>query len=161
MGILEQARGGRRWLPECTVGGSVTLPATDTPRGEGVVTKPDGNQVPLAKEVQQFAELDVPGVYELAFADQSYKFAVNTDPAESVTGPMDVQQLEQFGVQLGAQRTQSEEIERERHLRDVELESRQKLWRWLILGAFGVLIVETWLAGKKSRIITRSDGDTE
>ena len=29
-----------------------------------------------------------------------------------------------------------------------ELENRQKLWRWLILAAIGILILETWLAGR-------------
>jgi hypothetical protein len=27
------------------------------------------------------------------------------------------------------------------------LEGRQKLWRWLIVAALAVLLVETWLAG--------------
>ena len=34
---------------------------------------------------------------------------------------------------------------------NMELENRQKLWRWLILAAIGVLIVETWLAGRRCR----------
>ena len=33
---------------------------------------------------------------------------------------------------------------------NIELENRQKLWRWLILAAIGVLIVETWLAGRRA-----------
>jgi hypothetical protein len=36
-------------------------------------------------------------------------------------------------------------------MHNAELESRQKLWRWLILAAIGVLIVETWLAGRIKR----------
>ena len=39
-------------------------------------------------------------------------------------------------------------------VQNAELEGRQKLWRWLILAAIGVLIVETWLAGRLRR--TRS-----
>ena len=37
-------------------------------------------------------------------------------------------------------------------LHDVELESRQKLWKWLIVAAVGFLIAETWLAGRTDRI---------
>ncbi len=33
---------------------------------------------------------------------------------------------------------------------NMELENRQKLWRWLILAAIRVLIVETWLAGRRA-----------
>ena len=36
-------------------------------------------------------------------------------------------------------------------MQNAELEGRQKLWRWLILAAIGVLIVETWLAGRLGR----------
>ena len=36
-------------------------------------------------------------------------------------------------------------------VRNAELEGRQKLWRWLILAAISVLIVETWLAGRIKR----------
>jgi hypothetical protein len=34
----------------------------------------------------------------------------------------------------------------------VELESRQKVWRWLIFGALGVVVLETWVAGRLSRV---------
>jgi len=36
-------------------------------------------------------------------------------------------------------------------LHNAELEARQKLWRWLIIAALGVLLVETWLAGWLTR----------
>jgi hypothetical protein len=36
-------------------------------------------------------------------------------------------------------------------MQNSELENRQKLWRWLIVAALGVLIAETWLAGYLSR----------
>jgi hypothetical protein len=35
-------------------------------------------------------------------------------------------------------------------LRDVELENRQKVWRWLLAAVLGVLVFETWLAGRQS-----------
>jgi hypothetical protein len=36
-------------------------------------------------------------------------------------------------------------------MHNAELENRQKLWRWLILAAIGVLVVETWVAGRLGR----------
>ena len=37
---------------------------------------------------------------------------------------------------------------RERHLRTIELENRQKMWRWMIVGVLGLLAAETALAGR-------------
>ena len=47
-------------------------------------------------------------------------------------------------------------VERRRQMRDVELEKKQKLWRWLIVAALGILVLETWLAGRK-RPLTSND----
>ena len=43
------------------------------------------------------------------------------------------------------------EIERKVRLRNTELEERQKLWRWFLLGTLAILLVETWLAGWTTR----------
>jgi hypothetical protein len=32
-------------------------------------------------------------------------------------------------------------------MRDVELESQQKLWQWLLLGALVLLGIESWMSG--------------
>jgi len=40
-----------------------------------------------------------------------------------------------------------------RQLRDQELESRQKLWRWLLVGALGLVILETWWAGRSEQAL--------
>jgi hypothetical protein len=36
-------------------------------------------------------------------------------------------------------------------MHNAELEGRQKLWRWLVVAAIGVLIVETWVAGRQKQ----------
>ena len=64
---------------------------------------------------------------------------------------MDDEILEQYGVSLGDHPTATEKNQRQRQLRDVELEARQTLWRWLLVAALCVLVLETWLAGRKSR----------
>jgi hypothetical protein len=38
-------------------------------------------------------------------------------------------------------------LEQKRRLHNAELENQQKLWRWLIVAALVVLMLETWLAG--------------
>ena len=80
-----------------------------------------------------------------------HEFAVNVARSESATEPLDVNRLDQFGVHLGTQATQTEEIERLRQLRDKELEKKQSFWRWLLVATLCVLITETWLAGRTSR----------
>ena len=77
---------------------------------------------------------------------------MNLDPSESKTAPLDVETLEQFGCRLAKPRRGSRPTARRRgRLQNAELEGRQKLWRPLILAAIGVLIVETWLAGRLGR----------
>ena len=68
---------------------------------------------------------------------------------------MALEQLESFGVRLAEPDTRARaaaRVARERRLRTEELESRQKHWRWLILGALAVLILETGLAGRTARM---------
>jgi hypothetical protein len=71
--------------------------------------------------------------------------------SESNTAPLELEQLEQLGVKFGTALTASERLDRVRQERDTELESRQKIWRWLVVGALGTLILETWWAGRASR----------
>jgi hypothetical protein len=111
------------------------------------IQKPDGTTSLLAAGATEFDETDQPGLY----TSGEQRFVVQLDPAESDTAPRSSEELEQFGVRLtGAAQRRADE-ERQRHLRDVELESRQKIWRWLLAAALAVLVVETWLAGKQSR----------
>jgi hypothetical protein len=78
-------------------------------------------------------------------------FAVNLDPMESKTVPLHVETLEQLGCRLASHIPKNVDQEQLRQMYSAELENRQKLWRWLILAAIGVLIVETWLAGRLVR----------
>jgi len=78
---------------------------------------------------------------------------VNLAPEESKTAPMAMEQLEQLGVPLRVQpvATPAQVARREAQLKAAELESHQKLWRWLIAATLVILIVETWIAARLSR----------
>jgi hypothetical protein len=129
----------------------VALPILkDSPKGL-VVHKPDGATVTTAPGRPSFSETDQPGVYTIDMAEGALAFAVNLDPAESKTAPLHVETLEQLGCRLASHSPQAADHERLRQLKNAELESRQKLWRWLILSAIGILILETWLAGRHAR----------
>ena len=81
------------------------------------------------------------------------RFAVNLDPAESRTAPLPVEELERLRLPLkGPNPELVKQQEKQRlRLQAAELEQRQKLWRWLIVAALVVLLLETWLAGWLTR----------
>lgn len=148
--ILERATGGPPAAPQLVVGQPYRFP--ESPQ-RGVITarKPDGAEIELAAGARSFEDTDLPGPYELTIDGKSTPFAVNLVGAESDTAPLELEKLEQWGVRLGDEATREAERALARQQRDVELESRQGIWRWLIAACLGVLIGETWLAGRASR----------
>lgn len=132
--------------------------------------KPDGSQEVVELEQTRFENVDQPGVYRLkstmtdrtsvsgpdqpsldsarSIIDSEFTFAVNVDRAESETAPIPVEQLEMFSVKVGEQTAASVELAQLREMRDRDIEDQQKVWKWLIVAAILILIVETWLAGR-------------
>lgn len=153
-GLLELACGSAQPLASVWVGQSVPLPRREAGQSLRVV-KPDGREVPLPPEVSTFDETDLPGIYRLLGGPQELRFAVNLAPAESQTAPLDPEALQQRGVPLGRAESRAQELARFRQQHDTELESRQKLWRWLLAAALVVLGVETWWAGRAAATIGR------
>ena len=118
-GFLDEAGGNRLDAVSYSVGDSVTLP-TDSD-GTIEVSKPDGTQIVLPADTRVFGGTDQPGLYRMQQENSVWQFAVNVDRRESQTATIDVEQLEQHGVSLGQQATASEQIEHQRHLRDVHV----------------------------------------
>jgi hypothetical protein len=137
--------------PNHTVGDRVALPSAKDPGAAIVVHKPDGTLVSLPAGSTSFSTTDQPGVYTIDTPDGPRPFAVNLDPAESRVSPLSVETLEQLGCRLVNPTKKLVDREQLRQMHNAELESRQKLWRWLILLAIGVLIVETYVAGRIKR----------
>lgn len=158
-GFLEEAEGGRQEYARFTVGDRVTLPDRFKGSSRVTVTKPDGSVTELAPEDESFGDTNLPGLYRLEANGTEWEFAVNIAKTESDTSPLDVERLEQNGVVVGDQPTWSDRQQRERQLRDLELEGRQRLWQWLLAGALCVLTLETWLAGRFSRATKEIGGD--
>jgi len=149
MAALREARSPR---PLATVnqrvGERVPLPVADDSVKSVIVRKPDGASVTVPATSAFFAETDQPGVYTIDTPAGALSFAVNLDPMESKTAPLHKETLEQLGARLVNQSRTSVDREQLRQMYNAELENRQKLWRWLIVAAIGILIVETWLAGR-------------
>jgi len=132
-------------LASLTVLDRVPLAGTE----KTTIKKPDGSDVDIEPKATSFDGTDQPGVYLVETANGSRAFAVNLDPLESKTTPLAVETLEKLGIHLSSGPAR-EALDREhlRQLQNAELEGRQKLWRGLILSAIGLLILETWLAGR-------------
>jgi hypothetical protein len=113
---------------------------------------PDGSELNFGAGETNFSGTMVPGIYRLLSGPQPRAFAVNLDPAESRTTPAPTDELERLGSPVAlAQRSASTPTERAARLQNAELESRQKLWRRVIIGVLLLLLVETWLAGRTAR----------
>ncbi len=126
------------------------LPAAE-PGRPIVVRKPDGGADPVPPGLAYFAGTDRPGVYTIEGPQPARSTAVNLDPMESRTSPIGAETLEQLGCRLAKPAREAADRDHLRQLQNAELEGRQKLWRDLILAAIGILIVETWLAGRAHR----------
>jgi len=110
----------------------------------------DGPAAGTDNSVGQLIEastIDQPGVYQLVSEGRQQKFAVNVAESESQTDPIGADDLERIGVVVGKSVAPEEAALAERQLRDVELESQQRLWRWLLIGVLGLLALETLVGG--------------
>jgi len=116
------------------------------------VRKPDGAE--MKSSITNFTETLTPGVYEVTAAagGKPARFVVNLEPAESRTAPLPMDELERLGVPIVQPSVSvKRELERQTRLQSSELESRQKLWRWVLVGTIVMLLGETWLASRTSR----------
>jgi hypothetical protein len=122
--------------------------------GPWTVRLPDGAEQTVAADSPRFTFAAGPGVYEVRSAAGTQRFAVNLPPDESRTAPLGVEALETVGVKLWretAAPSPDELVAETRSLQRRELESRQQLWRWCLTAALGIVIVETWYAGRIAR----------
>jgi hypothetical protein len=145
-GMLDLAFGGAPRAAGLTVGEPAALNLQQTT--DATVRKPNGDTVKVAAGAESFGETDEPGVYRASSASEEIRFAVNLPLAESNTAPLAMEQLEQLGVRMGTQLSRAERLSRIRQERDTELEGRQKVWRWMLVGVLGLLVVETWWASR-------------
>jgi uncharacterized protein YegL len=132
---------------------SIVGDTIESPKGYDRFISPDGDVKFIDDSSAQ--TLNSPGIYSFACSSDSeladLQIAVNLDPSESQTATMPIDQVSALGVEVGTHSTSDQEVEQQRQLLDFELENRQKLWKWLILGAIGMIMAESWLAGRTDR----------
>lgn len=158
-GLLDYGSGRKQQRAQFLVGDAIPLESLTGP-GHTIasVRVPGGEDVALEPGTTAYRGADTPGIYVFNTADEGQqreiRVAVNLAPTESRTGPLDVALLETAGIPLTAAADSviaREALDRQRQLQNMELEKRQKLWRWLIIVALGVLLLETIVAGRLSR----------
>jgi hypothetical protein len=140
-----------------TLGGSahivldrVPMPAIEETGKALSVRNPDGTVAAVRRGDSFYSDTGQPGVYTVDTPDGSRSFAINVDPLESKTATLEDVTLQKLGCRLASHSPKPLDQAELRQMYSVELENRQKLWRWLILAAIGMLIIETWLAGRRA-----------
>lgn len=118
-----------------------------------VVTTSNAEPVDEGQVVRhaQAIELRRPGLFWLQDGDSRQQVAVQVPASESRLAPLDVAQIEQYGITVGPFASDVRRRESLRQMQTEELESRQRLWQWLLVACLVVLVLETWLAGWQSR----------
>jgi hypothetical protein len=149
--ILDWSGGARTVRTQFEIGDAIPSPAAS---GDAVQwRKPDGKVV-LLPAGAAFTATDLPGIYTLAAAGKTSFAAVNLPLDELRTAPMSPDDLARLGVPLqdiplfAAPQTAIPQ----RRLAEEEIEARQKIWRWVIVGLLGIALSEVvlggWLAGR-------------
>ncbi|MFV0442383.1 MAG: BatA domain-containing protein [Planctomycetaceae bacterium] len=145
--------------------------ANRTPAPDRLVW-PDGTEQPWS-EALSAPTAQLPGLYKVLAAQVPTALpanptpapptlggiAVNLPPDESQTAPLGVDVWDSLGLKLQGDAVRSADAERlKEQLARNELESRQKLWKYLLAAALLVLLAETLLAGRHAY---RDIGPTE
>ncbi len=145
--MLEQSSNLPAQKAQYFIGDEVPLPPGEQPL---TVRKPDGAEIAAAAGTK-FSATDQPGIYTVT--PGTLRFVVNLAPEESRVAPLTPARFTSLGVPLrdAAAATPAQIALRDSRAQAAEIENRQKLWRWLIVVALGVLLLETLIAGRLSR----------
>lgn len=95
--------------------------------------------------------IDQPGLYRITRGQKAWRLAANLAESESRIEPLGDDQLERYGVVIGRGEPSEAAEQRKRQLHDLELESRQGLWRWLLVAVLLMLGIETLWGARASR----------
>jgi hypothetical protein len=140
----------------------VPIPQSRTSEASNVrIHRPDNSLIDIQSGQKLFNQAELPGIYTIESPSGKKFFAVNVSAQECLTAPLPLDEFEQFGIPLnGTIGIESKQIQKAKiHSSLVDMENRQKLWRWLLIALLSVLIVETWLAGWLTRPAVLTQGE--
>ena len=115
------------------------------------VIDPRGATHAWSRQRESFVGTELPGLYSFVSPTGQESVAVNLAPQESLTAALDLTELERQGLILAHYESAQARDQYARQMKDVELETNQKLWRWLLAAALAALAVETYVAARTSR----------
>ncbi len=135
-----------------TVGQVLDIAQRSKGRTDRIVVTPAGERI--AQGGKGLVELSEQGVYELRAAAggagaRPESIAVNIDPAESDLAPLDQREL--VAAVTGHANPESAEPAMAEQMTREEMEKRQSVWWYLLLGGVGLLAIETLIANRLSR----------
>jgi hypothetical protein len=149
--ILDWSGGAAPARCQFQIGDSIPSPVSS---GDALPwRKPDGKVLTLVAGTP-FTDTDIRGIYTVTAGGKAHHFAVNLPLDESRTAPLSPDDFARLGVPLQIAPTApvAKSPGTPRHQLQEEMENRQKLWRWLIVGLLGVALVEIvlggWLTGR-------------
>lgn len=118
-----------------------------------VITTDEGQTVDesLIVRSDDAVELLRPGLFWMQTGTQRRQVAVQVPASESRLAPLDVAELEAYGIVVGQVTSDANRRASQRQLQREELEGKQRLWQWLLVAGLVVLGLETWLAAWQSR----------
>jgi len=119
-----------------------------------------GDAVPGLSE-QIPSQKDQPGIYTVQSPTGSRAFAVNLAPGESRTEPLAVEDIERMGISLEPTSDVAPAAtgQATQHGSFAQMESQQKLWRWVLVTTLAMLLIEIWLGGWLTRSGPASEGE--
>jgi hypothetical protein len=143
--MMEQGSQRSAFKAANRIGQPVILPGEA--KVERTVKLPDGKLESIPSSASIF-HAKQPGIFTLQ-STRPVSFAVNLSSRESRTDLLPMERLEGLKLPFGPKSTKSMAIvkKREQSLVDEQLEKRQKVWRWLVLAAILLVLLETWLGG--------------
>ena len=158
------------YQPQYFVGDPVPIPEQTASASAGMdIRRPDGSTVHIDAGQRTFTQTDLPGIYSISdlglrIADSTgganpQFFAVNLPAGESRTDPLPIEELERKGVSISdlgfriadSARDANPQSAIRNPQRFAEMESQQKLWRWVLIATLLMLLAEVWLGGWLTR----------
>jgi hypothetical protein len=119
-----------------------------------------GDAVPVSSE-QIPSQENQPGIYTVQSPAGNRTFAVNLAPGESRTEPLAVEDIERMGISLEPTSDVAPAAagQAAQHGSFAQMESQQKLWRWVLVTTLAMLLIEIWLGGWLTRSGPVSEGE--
>lgn len=145
--ILEHAMGHRPTMSTASIGDTLPIPPHAT---TAVIRKPDESTTNWTAGSTESLIAEEQGIYQVEAGTEIVTLAVNLPPEESRTDPLAPEQLEAYGVKWSSKAAvpmAGPVAEQLRQQQLVELEHQQQLWRWALVAAIGLLVLESLLAG--------------